>query len=168
MNEFLNPKSMITPGAAGALMMFLVNGLAAPFPELPVRYVALVLSFVIGAFIMFKAPRLKVPERVVYWVVNSLVIFVVGFGASRLGREAATPSANGDASMFSAFVPSAYAQEPTGVAASKEKAKAEPAADEKTKALEAELAELKKQNALLKKKTEEPSKKKDTSFFKRW
>jgi len=35
MKEFINPKSMLTPGLADSLMMFLVNGIAVPFPEIP-------------------------------------------------------------------------------------------------------------------------------------
>ena len=52
MNDFLNPKSMRTPGVAGSLMMFLVNGLASQFPELPARYLALCLSFLLGSIVI--------------------------------------------------------------------------------------------------------------------
>jgi hypothetical protein len=87
MQEFLNPKSMITPGVAGTLLMFLVNGLCVPFPELPPRYVALVLSFAIG-LILVRSLDCKLMERGIYWILNSLVIFIVGFGATNLARSA--------------------------------------------------------------------------------
>lgn len=51
MNEFLNPKSMTTPGAAGALMMLLLlaNTFCAVFSEVAFRYAALSLSFLMGS-----------------------------------------------------------------------------------------------------------------------
>ncbi len=49
MNEFLNPKSMTTPGAAGALMMLLANTFCAVFSEVAFRYAALSLSFLMGS-----------------------------------------------------------------------------------------------------------------------
>ncbi|HYV65477.1 MAG TPA: hypothetical protein VE964_04490 [Myxococcales bacterium] len=86
MQDFLNPKSMATPGLAGALVMFIVNGLSVPFPDLPPRYAALGLSFAVGTLV-FKAERMRVPERFMYWLVNSLIIFVVGFGTANLGHK---------------------------------------------------------------------------------
>jgi hypothetical protein len=44
MNEFLNPKSMSTPGAAGALMMLIANALCTHFPGFPFRYAQLALT----------------------------------------------------------------------------------------------------------------------------
>jgi hypothetical protein len=88
MNEFLNPKSMLTPGAAGSLMMLLANTLCAVFPELAFRYVAISLSFVIGLAILVSA-NMKLAERATYWVINSLVIFAVGVGTSNIAANAA-------------------------------------------------------------------------------
>lgn len=92
MNEFLNPKSMLTPGVAGSLMMFLVNGIGCQFPELPMRYLALVLSFLIGSVVWFSEINGRAPmvQKGIYWVLNSLVIFVVGFGTSNLAADATT------------------------------------------------------------------------------
>lgn len=114
MNEFLNPKSMVTPGVAGGVLTFLVNGLAQPFPELPVRFMALALSFVIGAVVILNAAKMAIAERVAYWVLNSLVIFVVGFGTNHLGREATGTSdeESGRGALISTLIPSAYAQDP--------------------------------------------------------
>src|SRR5512140_765035 len=90
MSEFLNPKSMITPGIAGAVMMFLVNGLSVPFPELPQRWLALGLSLLIGALVVLRQSDLKLVSRLGFWVLNSLVIFVVGFGSNNLARDASS------------------------------------------------------------------------------
>ena len=90
MNDFLNPKSMLTPGVAGSLMMFLVNGLASQFPELPARYLALCLSFLLGSIVWFAEVegRAQKAQKAVYWVLNSLLIFVIGFGTTHLAAEA--------------------------------------------------------------------------------
>jgi hypothetical protein len=45
MQDFLNPKSMLTPGVTRTFMMFLVNGLLGQFPELSPRFTALGISF---------------------------------------------------------------------------------------------------------------------------
>jgi len=92
MNDFLNPKSMLTPGVAGSLMMFLVNGIGFQFPELPMRYTALVLSFLIGSVVWFSEIKGRAPmvQKGVYWILNSLVIFVVGFGTANLAADAST------------------------------------------------------------------------------
>src|SRR6266404_600519 len=87
MDDFLNPKSMATPGVAGALIMFLVNGLSVPFPDLPARYMALGLSFVAGT-VVFGAAKLGIVHRFAFWVLNSLIIFVVGYGSAALGHNA--------------------------------------------------------------------------------
>lgn len=89
MSEFFNPKSMSTPGAAGALMMLIANALCNNFPEFPFRYVALILSFAIGA-IVFSATTMKIWERGIYWVVNSLIIFSMGVGASNIAANVAS------------------------------------------------------------------------------
>ncbi len=90
MQEFLNPKSMLTPGIAGSLMMFLVNGINYQFPEIPNRYLALCLSFVIGAVVwLSKKKGETLLNKAIYWALNSLVIFVVGFGTANLAADAA-------------------------------------------------------------------------------
>ena len=86
MNEFLNPKSMLTPGAAGALMMLIANSVCRAFPEFEFRYVALALSFVIG-LLVFKAIAIGIGEKAFYWLINSLIIFATGVGASNIGAN---------------------------------------------------------------------------------
>ena len=108
MNDFLNPKSMLTPGVAGSLMMFLVNGLASQFPELPARYLALFLSFLLGSIVWFAEVegRAQKVQKAVYWVLNSLLIFVIGFGTTHLAAEAtAGPMPAGAPHVGILFVP---------------------------------------------------------------
>ena len=94
-NEFINPKSMMTPGGAGALLMFIVNGLCFSFPTLDPKVVALVLSFIIGT-IVFKAVALRIFERCAYWVVNSLIIFVMGMGSANIASQVSYISAESE------------------------------------------------------------------------
>jgi hypothetical protein len=123
MEEFLNPKSMVTPGVAGGVMMFIVNGLSGPFPEVTPRYSALLLSFLIGAFIVLKAKNIGAIERVLYWVVTSLVVFVVGWGSNSVGKATLGASAGAGQVGLSALVPSAYADDATPKAVVKKKAR---------------------------------------------
>lgn len=98
MQEFINPKSMLTPGVAGSLTMFLVNGVAFQFPEVSPRYLALFLSFLIGSIVWFSEVRgkLLIPQKVVYWILNSLVIFVVGFGTANWAADATAGASNAE------------------------------------------------------------------------
>lgn len=86
MNDFLNPKSMLTPGAAGALVMFLSNAVCQAFPEIAFRYVALGLSLLVGG-IVFTATTMEIVSRICYWVLNSLIIFAMGVGSSNIGAN---------------------------------------------------------------------------------
>src|SRR5262245_56403715 len=88
--DFFNPSSMVTPGAAGVLMMFIVNGLVYQFPELSPRFTALVISFLIAGGVALYAKQPSSPGlKAVYWVLNSLIVFVMGFGSNNLTAEAA-------------------------------------------------------------------------------
>ena len=86
MNEFLNPKSMLTPGIAGALVMFLSNVIVQQFPEIAFRYVALGLSMLIGGLV-FTATAMEIIYRIGYWLINSLIIFAMGVGSSNIGAN---------------------------------------------------------------------------------
>ncbi|MFJ6089828.1 hypothetical protein [Pseudomonas chlororaphis] len=97
MNEFLNPKSMLTLGAAGAIVMLIANTLCSQFPELAFRWLAIALSFLIG-LIVFSSVELKLGHRVALWAFNSLIIFSVGVGTSNIAanvqRQPAPPVAS--------------------------------------------------------------------------
>ncbi|MES2740233.1 MAG: hypothetical protein V4754_04705 [Pseudomonadota bacterium] len=86
MNEFLNPKSMATPGAIGAMVMFISNSICFQFPEVAFRWSTIVLSFLAGT-IVFSAKELGLGVRSALWVFNSLIIFSVGVGTSYIGAK---------------------------------------------------------------------------------
>lgn len=86
MSDFLNPKSMLTPGVAGALMMFLANAVCAAFPEAAFRYVALGMSFALG-LVVFQTATIRFGEKATYWLLNSLIIFSTGVGASNIAAN---------------------------------------------------------------------------------
>jgi hypothetical protein len=81
--EFLNPNSMITPGAAGAFTMVITNTLCQQFIQLPLNYTGLTVSFLFGAVVFGYGA--SVPARVMYYAINSLIIFVVAMGSNAVG-----------------------------------------------------------------------------------
>ena len=85
-NEFFSARSMLTPGIAGATTMMITSSLVAAF-HLPGSYVALAISLVLGLITM-SDESLKLPERTIYYVLNSLVIFSMAFGLNAAGAEA--------------------------------------------------------------------------------
>jgi hypothetical protein len=95
LDDFLNPKSMITPGAAGGITMMITNTLASQFSGLPGNWTALTLSFMFGALTFMYAAH--VLNRIIFFVINSLIIFVMAQGSNTLGlsvrQASATPSA---------------------------------------------------------------------------
>jgi len=177
MSEFLNPRSMITPGIAGAVMMFLVNGMSVPFPELPQRWLALGLSLLIGALVVLRQTDIDVVSRLGYWLLNSFVIFVVGFGSNNLAREAASaPPAIAEKSgavehhaALALLIPRAYAEDPPAAADAGKQGERSRADAEK---LEAQVEALKAENARLTarlEKTADPKKQESRgAFFKKW
>jgi hypothetical protein len=116
MNDFLNPKSMMTPGMAGALVMFLSNAVCFQFPEIAPRWMALLLSFVLGALVV-AAVELKPFPRVGFCLVNSLIIFAVAAGSAGFAAKASNPGAGSTAAVLEFLVPSAYAQNATAASA---------------------------------------------------
>ena len=83
--EFLQPKAMLTPGIAGGVTMLIANALWVAF-GLPPRWTALVLSFVLG-LLVFVGRSGGVPgwQRAVYYLLNSLIIFSVSIGTNYAG-----------------------------------------------------------------------------------
>jgi len=91
--EFLQPKAMLTPGIAGGVTMLIANALWVAF-ALPPRWTSLVLSFVLG-LLVFVAKGGAVPlwQRAVYYLLNSLIIFSVSIGTNYVGVGVTHPSA---------------------------------------------------------------------------
>ncbi len=81
--EFLQPKSMLTPGIAGGVTMLIANALWVAF-SLPPRWTSLVLSFLLG-LLVFVATRVPLWQRAVYYLLNSLIIFSVSIGTNYVG-----------------------------------------------------------------------------------
>jgi hypothetical protein len=87
--EFLNPKSMLTPGICGAIIMVTANALGATFGlEGPTRsLICLVLSFLAGTLV-FAAGVKKFWPKLAYYVFNSLIIFSTAAGVNFSGQKA--------------------------------------------------------------------------------
>jgi len=81
--EFLQPKAMLTPGIAGGVTMLIANALWVAF-SLPPRWTSLVLSFLLG-LLVFVATRVPWWQRAVYYLLNSLIIFSVSIGTNYAG-----------------------------------------------------------------------------------
>ena len=92
-DEFLNPKAMLTPGIAGAVTMLIANALWVAF-GLPPRWTSLMLSFVLG-LLVFVGRSGGVPgwQRTVYYLLNSLIIFSVSIGTNYAGVGLTHPPA---------------------------------------------------------------------------
>ena len=84
--EFLNPNSMITPGAAGAFTMTITNTLCQQFGALHLGVTGLVVSFLFGAVVFGYGA--SIAARLVYYLINSLVIFTVAMGSNAIGQQA--------------------------------------------------------------------------------
>jgi hypothetical protein len=89
-SEFLNPKSMVTPGVAGGLTMLITNALAKQF-DLPGNWTSLMVSFLFGLLVFGAA--LSIAQRLVFYVINSLIIFSVAVGANSAGQQLQQPQA---------------------------------------------------------------------------
>ena len=124
MDEFLNPKSMLTPGAAGGVMMLIANTISSYFPEIPFRYSALALSFLIGTMV-FQAKNILLFQRCTFWVLNSLLIFAVGVGTSNIAHNVTAQSDTTALLEQLSPISRAYADTPAELAAENARLKAE-------------------------------------------
>jgi hypothetical protein len=114
MEKFLTPESMLTPGLAGGMTMGITNalafqfGLIAPGPAL----IALTLSFLFGLCVFVSSKKSARVVKLLFWVINSLVIFTVAAGSNALGMVATTAQPNQLASrVVEMLVATAHAQE---------------------------------------------------------
>jgi hypothetical protein len=187
MQDFINPKSMMTPGIAGSTMMFIVNGIVFAFPEIQPRIIALILSFLIGSIVFASRSDLSTAiwTKSVYWVVNSLIIFVVGFGTAHFAASNTNAAQNQIESslIFPSLISSAYAQD------NKEESATSQQSSTKQSELKAQLELERKRNAelteqLSKQRTDDKTSEKNASkavvksnsdrkqqeslFFKQW
>lgn len=112
MDEFLNPRSMLTPGLAGGMVMMVTNALYKQFDALPQVLpppcMAISLSLVLGLLGIYAgvAPPWK---KLVYYVLNSLVIFSVAAGFNTVGGAVTDPAKQtGPAALIG--ISTAYAQ----------------------------------------------------------
>jgi hypothetical protein len=112
MHDFLNPKSMVTPGMAGALVMFLSNAVCFQFPEIAPRWAALLLSFVLGGFVI-AAAKLRYIQAAGFWLINSLIIFAVAAGSAGVAARSTSAVSTGTAALANFFIPGAVAQPAT-------------------------------------------------------
>ena len=90
--EFLQPKAMLTPGIAGGVTMLIANALWVAF-SLPPRWTSLVLSLLLG-LLVFVATKVPLWQRAVYYLVNSLIIFSVSIGTNYVGVGLTHPPAH--------------------------------------------------------------------------
>lgn len=184
MQDFLNPKSMLTPGLAGSLLMFLVNGIACQFPEIEPRYTALLLSFLIGGSLIMSTKMLvnaRIIEKSLYWVLNSIIIFVVGFGSANIANGINQPPEDGKQTIsFFHLVPDAYAQhqpvyteekssqhQPRPHPQNNTEIGAGPQAD-RIGAMQAENEQLKREIEAMKQQKPTSAQPPETGFFRRW
>ena len=83
-NEFLNPKSMVTPSIAGGLIMVIANTLWITF-TIPQKWSALILSFLLIIPILAKYSALFY-EKVIYFIINGLTIFALAINTNFAGK----------------------------------------------------------------------------------
>ena len=87
MDEFINSKAMITPGVAGTSVIMVTGSLVSQF-DIPGNWVALILSFLLGMAV-WSDDSVVMPNKLVLYVLNSLIIFTVANGINAAALEAA-------------------------------------------------------------------------------
>ena|SRR5258708_3591159 len=83
-DEFLQPKAMLTPGIAGGLTMLITNAVTSQFGLLP-NYTGLGISFLFGLLVLYTSASIPRLQLLAYYVLNSLVIFSVAIGTNHAG-----------------------------------------------------------------------------------
>lgn len=81
MKEFLNAKSMITPGIAGGIITVVSNTCFTQF-NIPSKWSALALSFLL-ALIVVTLTAAALWQKAILWLFNSLIIFSTAVGANQ-------------------------------------------------------------------------------------
>lgn len=84
-DDFLNPKSMPTPAAAGAIVAFIAGALFKNF-GLSIAVGSALLSFLIGLIVLqsreFKGTSMSKLTKFVFYSINSLIIFAMATGTT--------------------------------------------------------------------------------------
>ena len=86
---FLNSRSMLTPGVAGAVTMLIANTLYVQF-SMPPKWTALGLGFALG-LLVFGDRSIALWQRGLCYLLNSLIIFSMAVGANAAGQAATSP-----------------------------------------------------------------------------
>jgi hypothetical protein len=110
MNEFLNGKSMITPGVAGALVIVISNTAFVQF-GIPSKWSSLILSFLLGTLV-FVGTVAPLWQKGLFYLVNSAIIFSVAVGTNQVGAGL-TPTPKEYAGIVPEFVEEIHALPPT-------------------------------------------------------
>lgn len=85
MERFLNPRSMLTPGVAGSVVMVIANTMWIEF-MIPQKWTALVLSFLIIIPILMQF-GVSLIENIIYFMFNGLIIFALSVNTNFAGRK---------------------------------------------------------------------------------
>jgi hypothetical protein len=105
-DEFLNPKSMLTPGVCGAVIMTITNALGLSFGIVGVgrTFICLGLSFLVGSVVFAGGAKLPWQSKAVLYLLNSLIIFSMAAGtnsATQIAQGASpSPAATAPASLM--------------------------------------------------------------------
>ncbi|AWN74883.1 hypothetical protein LEAN103870_13000 [Legionella anisa] len=83
--DFLNPRSMLTPGVAGSVVMVIANTMWIEF-MIPQKWTALVLSFLIIIPILMQF-GVSLIENIIYFMFNGLIIFALSVNTNFAGRK---------------------------------------------------------------------------------
>jgi hypothetical protein len=170
LKDFLNPKSMLTPGIAGGIAMMIANTLWIQF-ELPQKWTALVISFLLGT-LLFLAKETPVWQRIIYYLLNSLIIISVGAGTNTIGSGLSKPmSQPSEHSIIRHFkISTAYA-DPSSIAVgaeNKDREKPKKKTQEETASSATNTKEKTGQTEKTTIPDKNPKKTEDRKFFQTW
>ena len=84
---------MLTPGIAGGIVMLITQSLSNSF-QWPLAITAIALSFLVG-LLVFITTSIPVWQRIVFYVLNSLIIFSVAVGTSAAASGRGSASGHG-------------------------------------------------------------------------
>lgn len=86
LDEFLNPKSILTPGLAGGLTMLISSTLWVQFGW-EMKWTALAISLAISFLVVRGMKNVPLLERIIYCSLNTFIIFSMGLGVHSLGSS---------------------------------------------------------------------------------